>query len=222
MVSKALQRESLLRQLRDNETFSIVYRLMIEGKAVYHTMRILRDPSDEEDSLILGVLNVDSSVRTEQSTKTYNAIAKTLANRYATIYYVNLSSNHYVEYSSSNDYREVCDVNGLKAVNDNLGHIEGDAYIRSASQLICKTWAHSPVFRIGGDEFVVVLEGSDYQNREALITRIKAQVMENKREGNVVVAAGMSDFDPTVDETVGAVFDRADAQMYENKQALKR
>ncbi|MBQ3378606.1 MAG: hypothetical protein IJG50_01935 [Clostridia bacterium] len=107
MVSEALKRESLLRQLRDNATLSIVYRLMIGGRPVYHTMRILRDPSDEEDSLVLGVLNVDESIRTEQSTRTYNAIAKTLANRYATIYYVDLSSNHYVEYSSSNDYREL-------------------------------------------------------------------------------------------------------------------
>ena len=101
MVSQALKRESLLRQLRDKTTLSIVYRLMIDGKAVYHTMRILRDPSDEEDSLILGVLNVDESVRTEKATKTYNAIAKTLANRYATIYYVDLPTNHYVEYSAS-------------------------------------------------------------------------------------------------------------------------
>lgn len=107
MVSEALRRESLLRQLRKQDTLSIVYRLMIGGKPVYHTMRILRDPSDSEESLILGVINVDESVRAEQSTRTYNAIAKTLANRYATIYYVDLSSNHYVEYSSSNDYREL-------------------------------------------------------------------------------------------------------------------
>jgi len=107
MVSDALRRESLLRQLREKDTLSIVYRLMIAGKPVYHTMRILRDPSDAEDSLILGVLNVDESVQAEQSTRTYNAIAKMLANRYATIYYVDLGSNHYVEYSSSNDYREL-------------------------------------------------------------------------------------------------------------------
>ena len=107
MVSEALQRETLIRQLQDTGTLSIVYRLMIDGKAVYHTMRILRDPSDGEDSLILGVLNVDESVRTEQTTKTYNAIAKALANHYATIYYVDLITDHYTEYSSSNDYREL-------------------------------------------------------------------------------------------------------------------
>ena len=107
MVSAALRRESLLKQLREKDTVSIVYRLLIDGRSVYHTMRILRDPSDEEECLILGVLNVDESVRKEQSTRTYNAIAKTLANSYATIYYIDLTTDHYVEYSSSDDYREL-------------------------------------------------------------------------------------------------------------------
>lgn len=86
MVSAALTRENLLRQFRERDTVSIVYRLMIDGRPVYHTMRILRDAAEGEDSLILGVLNVDETVRTEQATRTYNAIAKTLANRYAMIY----------------------------------------------------------------------------------------------------------------------------------------
>ena len=55
----------------------------------------------------------------------------------------------------------LCDVNGLKIVNDTQGHKTGDMYIRDAAKLICETFEHSPVFRVGGDEFVVVY---DYQN----------------------------------------------------------
>ena len=106
-VSAALTHDSLLLQLQDKDAVSIVYRLMIDGRAVYHTMRILRDASGDDECLILGVLNVDETVRSGQKTKTYNAIAKTLANRYATIYYVDLTTNHYVEYSASNDYKEL-------------------------------------------------------------------------------------------------------------------
>ena len=80
---------------------------MIGGSPVYHTMRIMHDASDGDDCLILGVLNVDENVRSGQQTRTYNAIARSLANRYATIYYVDLPTNHYVEYSSSNDYKEL-------------------------------------------------------------------------------------------------------------------
>lgn len=104
-VSAALTRESLLGQLQEKESFSIVYRLMIDGTPVYHTMRIFRDAAEDEECLILGVLNIDKTVLSEEKTKTYNAIAKALANRYATIYYINLSTNHYVEYSASDDYK---------------------------------------------------------------------------------------------------------------------
>ena len=64
-VWAALTKESLLRQFQDKDAVSIVYRLMIDGAPVYHTMRILRDASDGEECLILGVLNVDESVRAE-------------------------------------------------------------------------------------------------------------------------------------------------------------
>lgn len=44
----------------------------------------------------------------------------------------------------------VCDVNGLKHINDTQGHKAGDQYIREAGVLICNTFKHSPVFRTGG------------------------------------------------------------------------
>jgi len=107
-VSAALARETLLQQFQDKLEISIEYRLLIDGNPVYHTMRILRDASDDDNEcLILGILNVDEKVRSGQKTRTYNAIAKTLANSYATIYYVDLATSHYVEYSASNDYKEL-------------------------------------------------------------------------------------------------------------------
>lgn len=116
----------------------------------------------------------------------------------------------------------VCDVNGLKQVNDTQGHKAGDAYIRSASTLICELFKHSPVYRIGGDEFVVVLEGSDYQNRKQLMIDLNKQVEANRDAGKVVVAAGMSILNPEMDKEVHAAFERADALMYQRKRQLKR
>lgn len=55
----------------------------------------------------------------------------------------------------------VCDINNLKIVNDMYGHNEGDACIKNACARICGVFSHSPVFRIGGDEFVVILSGED-------------------------------------------------------------
>lgn len=50
----------------------------------------------------------------------------------------------------------VCDVNGLKKINDTLGHKAGDEYIRDACRMVCDIFQHSPVYRVGGDEFTVV------------------------------------------------------------------
>ena len=114
-----------------------------------------------------------------------------------------------------------CDVNGLKEVNDNQGHVAGDEYIRSACRLICSIFVHSPVFRTGGDEFIVVLRGRDYQNRNVLLGDLRAASKENQRTSGVIVASGVSAYKPGVDMRPADVFARADSLMYENKKTLK-
>ncbi|MBQ9062722.1 MAG: amino acid permease [Eubacterium sp.] len=115
----------------------------------------------------------------------------------------------------------VCDVNGLKQINDTLGHKAGDAYIQKASSMICELYQHSPVFRVGGDEFVVLLTGRDYENRERIIAELNARVENNVRNGEVVISAGMSDYREAADQKIHQVFERADALMYLRKKELK-
>ena len=115
----------------------------------------------------------------------------------------------------------VFDLNGLKTVNDTLGHEEGDRYIKEGSAIICGTFCHSPVFRIGGDEFVVILEGTDYLKRDILIAEFEELIEENQRSGKVVVSSGMDEFDLSCDTSFSSVFERADKKMYERKCYLK-
>ena len=113
------------------------------------------------------------------------------------------------------------DVNDLKRVNDVEGHEAGDRHIKNASALICDVFKRSPVFRIGGDEFMAILEGSDYDNREELETAFNETVDRHKEQGLVVVSAGFADFDPESDATFKEVFQRADLLMYERQRFLK-
>ena len=115
----------------------------------------------------------------------------------------------------------VCDLNGLKQVNDTLGHAEGDRLICEASRNICDVFTHSPVYRIGGDEFAVILRGRDYDNRRKLIETIHNNSVRNRENGGAVIAAGMAEFDPGKDKSLDEVFARADAEMYKEKKALK-
>ncbi len=120
----------------------------------------------------------------------------------------------------------IFDCNNLKYINDVFGHEKGDIYLRKASSAICNVFVHSPVFRIGGDEFAVILRNFDYERRESLLKQFEATTTEinvstkNKWE-TVDIAVGIADFDETSDQYVADVVRRADKIMYENKQKLK-
>ncbi len=116
----------------------------------------------------------------------------------------------------------VFDLNDLKKINDIRGHEAGDESIIAACRLVCKIFAHSPVYRVGGDEFVAIIEGTDYENRHNLMREFQTQVDENAKEGRVIVAGGLSDYDPVKDATIADVFKRADENMYARKSELKQ
>ena len=115
----------------------------------------------------------------------------------------------------------VCDVNGLKLINDTLGHKAGDEYIRSACNLLCEYFKHSPVFRIGGDEFTVILSGHDYKERHDIMKSVNEKIESNIGTGNVVFSLGLAEYDPGTDHSFHDVFIRADGLMYERKKQLK-
>lgn len=115
----------------------------------------------------------------------------------------------------------VCDVNGLKVINDTKGHKAGDEYLRAACMVVCKIFQHSPVYRIGGDEFVVIAKGIDFENRYDLLAELNRTVEENLKNNGAVVAAGISDFVMSKDDSMRPVFERADELMYKRKKELK-
>lgn len=119
------------------------------------------------------------------------------------------------------------DMNGLKDINDNYGHEKGDISIKTVCQIICDVFKHSPVYRIGGDEFVVVLENSDFEERDDLIRSIEESFAKYASDPSlqpwerVTAAVGCAVSDPEANESVESVLKRADATMYENKNKMK-
>ena len=115
----------------------------------------------------------------------------------------------------------VFDLNGLKEINDTLGHEEGDKYIKSGCMVVCRTFCHSPIYRIGGDEFVALLEGQDYADRNLLLLDFDRQMENNLLSGSVVVSTGIDVFSVEQDNSYSSVFERADKKMYDRKRFLK-
>ncbi|MEG0379570.1 MAG: diguanylate cyclase, partial [Eubacterium sp.] len=113
------------------------------------------------------------------------------------------------------------DINGLKEVNDTLGHDFGDLLIRDACKIISDVFKQNQVYRIGGDEFVIILEQKDYEQYPELSERFKEAIDAFNRQDRqtvaVSIASGIAYYDKAVDNTFGDVFKRADSAMYKNK-----
>ena len=120
----------------------------------------------------------------------------------------------------------VFDCDNLKLINDRYGHEKGDVYLNTASRTISRIFKHSPVFRVGGDEFTVILKNDDYDNRDTLMNEfVKLQEIINTSAVNqweqVHIAMGLAVYDPDMDSTASDVVRRADKSMYENKRDKK-
>ena len=104
------------------------------------------------------------------------------------------------------------DINGLKKVNDNEGHLAGDQLIKRAAQTLKDVFKGSDIFRVGGDEFVVILMGAE----EKKIIESLDQLREEAKKNNVSFAAGyaLSQNDHNIEKALK----EADFNMYKDKR----
>jgi diguanylate cyclase (GGDEF)-like protein/PAS domain S-box-containing protein len=116
-----------------------------------------------------------------------------------------------------------CDLDHFKAVNDEHGHLAGDrVLVEVAQRLLAATRAGDTVARMGGDEFVILVEDGEARAVRALLARIKVAMAEPillESDERVVVSltAGAASADGNAD--VDALLGRADAAMYAAKGA---
>ena len=120
----------------------------------------------------------------------------------------------------------IVDLNDLKTINDTYGHDCGNIALIRITKLICNVFLHSPVFRIGGDEFAIILKNNDYDKIDSLIEEFY-QILEDQNKEDlkpwekVKAAIGYAKYDPEKDSSVDDVFRRADQEMYQKKKAMK-
>lgn len=113
------------------------------------------------------------------------------------------------------------DMNDLKRLNDTYGHERGNDAIKTTCAIICDVFQHSPVYRFGGDEFVVIVKGRDYDQIEQRIEQFTsaARAADGQPWEKVNASIGYALYQD--DDRVEDVFRRADHQMYEQKREMK-
>ena len=121
----------------------------------------------------------------------------------------------------------IFDCDDLKVINDEHGHDKGNVYLRNSSHLIARVFQKSVVYRIGGDEFAVILQGDDFKKRKMLKNLFigkSAEICSFAKEPweKIRVSIGIASYDPKIDGTATDVAIHADHLMYENKRERKR
>ena len=228
-LHEILNKDYILTGLENRKQLTVDYRMLVDNIPHYTRMSIIW--SSDRNHFIIGVENRDDEVRREKEHIKALDFANELARKDELTGIRNKTAYSELEKELNANIEAkdcvpfavvVCDINGLKATNDSLGHKAGDELIKASSKLICGIFAHSPVFRIGGDEFVAVLTGDDYVDRSMLILSLQEIVYDKIAENKTpVVASGISDYIPSEDDSVMSVFARADHNMYIEKNLLK-
>lgn len=117
------------------------------------------------------------------------------------------------------------DFDGLKQINDSMGHEKGDEYLKTGTSLIRDAVGKKGnLYRVGGDEFVIVLSGEECHNLRVLIKQIEEKLKEYNKtaEMKVQFSIGSAIFDEKLDHTLSDTLKRADIKMYECKKYKKK
>lgn len=118
----------------------------------------------------------------------------------------------------------VFDINGLKAINDHCGHTAGDKLIIEGYQEIRKAFGRYNIYRIGGDEFAVIVEKGVNSYLEMKVDEFRQTMRERSSRAcgqadAVVISGGLAHYEAGTDTGYEDTFHKADMQMYEDKQS---
>jgi diguanylate cyclase (GGDEF)-like protein/PAS domain S-box-containing protein len=115
------------------------------------------------------------------------------------------------------------DLDGMKQINDKMGHLEGDHALTDAADVLKKTFRDSDVIaRLGGDEFAVLAMVPLGMDSEILAMRLQSQVDTHNARGHrpyqLSMSVGIVGYDPKTQKSIGDLLTQADAAMYEQKR----
>ncbi len=112
----------------------------------------------------------------------------------------------------------ICDVNGLKLINDSFGHTSGDKLLTQASEIIRSACRPDDcISRIGGDEFAILLPRTDEDEASRIVKNIKQLASQRKVENIEVSIAVGHDTKTSDKQSIVEVLANAENHMYRHK-----
>lgn len=226
---ESLDKDFLLNEIKNGKSYSLTYQQLIDNVPTYVQLTAINLINDKSH-IIIAVSNIDKQKKKEEEDLKRFEFEKKIARTDALTgaknkYCYNETQKELDKLISKGKNIEfavlICDINNLKLINDTLGHDVGDKIIIKAKDLLVSSFKNSNVYRVGGDEFAVILEGTDFYKRDFLALKIVENNQNSTEIDDLVLAWGYSDYNKETDKCVCDVFNRADEKMYKNKRMLK-
>ena len=211
-------KDHVVQMLEKQRRYSGVFRLMIGEEPSFIYVQAARTGNREHRRFVFGICIVDVRFRTEQR---YQTIVRTIGRDPLT---GTKSMNAYIQeerrINEAITWKEVrpfaiaiVDIKGYRQIKEEKGKKAAEEAVCWLSEIVCDVFDHSPVYRIGDDEFVAILQHRDYENRAALADKMRMIMEENNKEDRTSFFFGIADFDPEQDKRLSSVFERASRAM---------
>jgi len=193
-----------------------------DGSSLFVEMSI--SPMRADDDTIYGFRGVARDI-TERIIFQQQLEYQSMHDQLTGLYNRNYFEEELRRLSKSRDYPITmisADVNGLKLINDTMGHERGDYLLKTAAEVLNNSLRGSDVLaRVGGDEFTAILLRADQKVADKVIKRIRSKVREyNEAKPNLYLSLSLGSATADTNETTfQELFKKADDRMYRDKLA---
>ena len=195
--------------------------MVLEGTELLHRNDKELSASDEIDYMADKISSLEEYMRLQIGyvrSKAYKDGLTGLDNRTSYLEYITKINEQIVDQTACFSVA-MFDINGLKDINDEKGHDKGDKQIIKASMLLKRSFPDDHIFRIGGDEFVVIINRPG-EVAKKLMDDCQNMISVERSTGSkyIIMSTGYAEYDGSTDKTYQDTFEKADRTMYENKK----
>ncbi len=224
---KTFSKDNLSKMLARQGAFSGVFRLMLGEEAAILHVQAASMGTAKQRQFLLGISNVDVRYDVSQglreSVRTIGKDALTSTKNINSYLQEEGRINEAITCGEMEPFAlALIDMDGYARLCETLGQKAGDQAVLEMSSIVCDIYSHSPVYRIGDDEFIVLLMRRDFRDRQELQEELQKINEENVAAGGVSFSWGMSEFRPDEDKRLATVFERASQEMVQRRKAKWR
>jgi len=196
------------------------------GQVVWamNSVSLVRDAEDNPAHFIFQIQDISERKRAESALQSLSLVDE-LTGLYNRRGFLAVTEQYLESFQRSDNGLVVlyADLDGLKGINDSLGHLEGDRALMRTAEVLKEAFRSSDIIaRLGGDEFVLLASVGKDESAESLTERLQQKIAlanaQRNRPYDLSISIGVAHYDPDEACTIEELMGRADRVMYEEKR----